>query len=140
MVETITYKVKGSIDQVVPIYADLNKFAEYHPLISKVEEINFSKVDRLYKVYEKPFSWLPVRISYKAKVIQKSDFTVAYEITEIPFTRAFFNYVFSAESNDSVQIRLSIELQSKMIHKKILMNMMTKAQDRVVDSIRSAAV
>lgn len=85
-----------------------------------------------------PFSWLPINISYKANVVKKDDHSVEYEITEIPFTKAYFKYVFTEEANQTIQIKLRIEILSKIIHKRILMNMMIKAQDKIIASIHRA--
>jgi len=138
MVETITYTIKGSLDQVVSIYADLNKFADHHPLIQKVDVLDSKPSEQLYAIYEQPFSWLPFKINYRARVIQKDERTFDYEITEIPFTKAYFKYVFTEEANQTIQIKLRIEILSKIIHKRILMNMMINAQDKIIASIQRA--
>jgi len=135
MVETISYKVKGNISQVVSIYSDLYKFSEHHPLIQRVEKLSSNSKGQLYAIYEKPFSWLPININYRANVTQKDEFTVDYALTKIPFTKAYFNYVFTEEAGHHVHIKLKIEILSKVIHKRILLKMMIKAQDKIIDSI-----
>lgn len=124
-----TYKVKASIETVKKYLIDLNYFGEFHPLIVRVDEKEISSIDyKEYNVLEKPFLWLPIQISYSARVRHSGE-SISYEITGIPFTEMNINYTLSEKSESEVDIHFNLVLGGMFMGKKILANKMISAQD-----------
>lgn len=130
-----TYAVQKKLEKLVDIFSDLEKFGALNPLIYKVEKLGAEQNERLFRIYERPYRWLPITVKYKARVILQAAHNVEYQITELPFTTANFVYRFSKESVDRTMIELRIQINSKLIGKKILMNKMIKAQDKIMSNL-----
>lgn len=135
MKKNICFKVKGDIKEIREVFLDLNLYCKLHPLLLRAEKIELEKEQDIYRIYEKPFSWLPVKIKYKAQVIQKSNDVIEYLITDIPFTKAVFNYEFSQTTKQLVSINWTIEIINKLFWKNILMRKMIDAQEKIINAI-----
>jgi hypothetical protein len=130
-----SYNINGNLEEIIDVFTDLNRFGDAHPLIYKVEQLNAIEGDDLYKVFEKPFSWIPININYKARVIRSDKTTVEYRVTGIPFLKVHFLYNYSEDSLDHIVINLHIELNGYLPIKGLILNKMIKAQDVIMHSI-----
>ena len=106
-----SYKINGNLDEIIGVFTDLNRFGDAHPLIYKVEQLDAVEEDDFYKIFEKPFRWMPININYKARVIRPNETTVEYRVTGIPLTEVHFHYNYSEGSSDHIIIDLHIEMK-----------------------------
>ena len=130
-----SYKIKGNLEEITDVFADLNRFGDAHPLIYKVEQLKVIGGDDFYKIFEKLFSWIPININYKARVIRPNKTTVEYRVTGIPFTKVHFHYNYSEGSSDHIIIDLLIEMKGYLPIKDLILKKMIKAQDVIINSI-----
>lgn len=132
---TKSYFLNGALTEISSILSDLEIYGRYHPLIRKVKRLDNIDNKILYTIIERPYSWLPINISYTAAVKKGLD-QIQYEITEIPFTRAFINYKLIPQAESSTEVIFKLVIQSKAIGKSLLQGKMLKAQDQLMDQIK----
>ncbi len=137
MFRTRDYLLEGQKAAVFQVLSNLEKFGELHPLIQKVERVDSDSVEPIFQVFEQPFSWVPITIKYRANVTTTSDDSIQYAITTLPLTSVFLEYKLSQLSASSIQVKVSIEIQSKLIGKGILMYKMLDAQDNTMSSLQN---
>lgn len=129
---TLSYKVPFPSKSLIETFSDLNKYAQVHPLILKAEK---TKIDpNKYKITERPFKYVPIKISYQATVRSNKD-EVEYLISKIPFTKLTIKYAFLSLNTETTEIKCSIQLQSKLIGKTILFRKLIKAQNDLMNSL-----
>lgn len=125
------YSINKPIDKVQAILSNLKSFAEIHPLILAVYPLdNYNS----YTIKEKPYPWLPIKVNYKARVSTNAN-EIVYEISELPLTTATIKYQLYQEIGESTIIDFHLQVNSKMLGKKILVNKMMKAQDAVMEAL-----
>lgn len=129
------YTLKGDIEKLREILIDLIYFGKLHPLIKKVEKLNSSNKGSYYKISERPYSWLPVRVNYNALVSHSSE-VISYEISNLPMTSATINYQLGSLDSNLIDVDFHLEIKSRAPGKKILQNKMLNAQDRLMDAIQ----
>jgi len=123
------YFVSQNSEAVKEVFTNLELFGHYHPLILGVKKLPASSKYKLsYTIEEKPFSWIPFHIHYKAHVIEVED-SVSYIIRGIPLTKPILNYRFVKMSDDSTQVLFDLEIGGWLIGKSLLAYKMMKAQD-----------
>lgn len=132
MTKSKEYLLNLNIDSVIDSFLDLVCFGELHPLITQVKKIDSENSSSTYKIYEKPFSWLPFRIQYYAIVDLIDKSLVRYSIKGIPFVKGIIDYSFNQLSTQQTKVLLNINLQSKVFGKHILMRKMMDAQDVIM--------
>ena len=125
-----TYTLKGSLSDVYDHFANFEKFADLHPLFIKVERLNSTS----FKIYEKPFNWLPITIKYRAE-IELEENAVYYKAIGLPYKNITLSYTFN-DNSPSIQIDYKVVIKSILPGKFILLNMMFKAQDQVVKNLQ----
>lgn len=133
---TKLYKLKGQINEIKKILVDLTIYGRLHPLIVNVipqgEETN---VGQRYKIIERPYGWLPLRISYYA-VVREDENQIEYQIEGLPLTRAKVNYDLKPLSDDMVEVSFELEVNGLPMANRILANKMLDAQNQLMDSIK----
>ena len=92
------YQIKGELTKVSEILSNLKIYGNLHPLIESVEKLDDE--EEVYTIYEKPFSWLPINLKYRAKVTNTGDLSIKYLISEIPLTTAIIEYDLTKESKE----------------------------------------
>lgn len=134
--KTKSYSIEADANQVKEIFADLVQFGEYHPLIKKVVEISSNDMETLYTINEKPFSWLPFKVNYKAKVTV-SDNHIKYYLFEMPGNTVEMNYFILEDPDGKTKIDLTIEIFGRDLGKKMLLRKMFEAQDQIMLDIEN---
>ncbi len=131
----IQYKILGNLKTIQNILTDLVYYGKLHPLIQSVTKIKNESIDcKAYRIKERPYSWIPINIFYSAQV-KSSENKVEYLISGIPFTKAKINYQLNQINTEETEVIFSLELNSKLIGKRILFNKMIDAQNRLMESI-----
>jgi len=131
--KTKSYQLNGSLDKIQKILFDLEYYGRLHPLIKKVELIS-KKHDLVqwYKIVEKPYPKIPIKIRYKALVAQTPFHEVVYMIEGIPFTKASIKYTLKQLDQNKVDITFDLKIKNYLIGKKILAKKMIAAQDELM--------
>lgn len=130
--KTLQFSVDKPSAEVVPLFTDLKKYVELHPLMVKTNLVKPNS----YKLYERPFAWMPFSITYFAHVTQAGN-EVSYVLDGIPFTKATFNYEFIEQSAGQTLVNLTISLRGLPVASSIIMRLMTDAQEVIFGSINN---
>lgn len=109
---------------------DLKIYGDLHPLIVSVEPLR----PECYKITERPFTWLPFRITYFAEV-ESSDEQIRYRVTGIPLTQVNIQYSFTKREGGGTEVLFQLNISGFLPGKNILKYMMIKAQDRLMKGI-----
>jgi len=133
MKKSKTYTVASPSKNIVEVLIDLERYGKIHPLIVKVEK--FDTINT-YRIFEKPFSWVPLNIQYTAAVKSEMD-KISYTISGIPFARVYINYTLIQVSNKSTKANFHLSIESKMIGMQILQYKMMRAQDQFMTALQS---
>ena len=113
---------------------DLNKYVALHPLLNSCEYMGVTKFDGIiYRINERPFSFVPAFFNYKAEV-RRFDNEVVYLLTEIPFTSVKMEYLFCPEST-KIKIDFKLEIRGIFPFNRILRYKIMKAQDEIMRNI-----
>jgi len=136
MKATKNYQLTGSSKRIKLILSDINHYGRLHPLIQRVEKLEPVSQGTKYKIIERPYLWLPINIQYKV-LVKTNEHEIDYEITEIPFTKAFINYQLNIASENLTNIQFHLTIKSKVFGKKILLNKMLDAQDQLMKAIQN---
>ncbi len=130
------YKLTVSIEDIQNILTDIHQYGKLHPLINGVEKTH-SPIQGIsnYKIREQPFSWLPINIKYFASV-KSSENKVDYEITGLPFTKAWIHYDLLDLGHQKVEISFNLKIAGYLPGKKILQYKMVKAQDELMEAMQ----
>lgn len=128
--QNLTFVVNKSVSETMPHLIDLNKYVKLHPLLLKADLVSSNR----YKIYEEPFAWLPFRVTYFADV-STSNNNVSYALDGIPFTKAYFEYNFTATSTTTTTVNLTIQLNGLPLANQIIMKLMVDAQQTIFKAI-----
>ena len=133
MVTTKVFLINGSLDQITPYLVDLSEYAKIHPLISHA--VRIPPLDQShFKVFEKPYSFLPIKISYSAEILASAN-EITYDISGLPFETVFINYTFSEKAKNATEINFKITIESILAGKKILSGKMISAQEELMKNL-----
>ncbi|MEN8794832.1 MAG: hypothetical protein ABF294_10335 [Flavobacteriales bacterium] len=127
-----TYITKKNVTELNSIFSNLQNFANHHPLIISISAPNESGS---YKVKEKPFKYLPFIIGYSVKPLL-SENKITYMIKGIPFLKPTLFYSFN-EYPDKIELLFTIKIKGFIGVKHYLAQKMTKAMDKLIDTINS---
>ncbi len=137
MTRSITYNLNAKLKDIKPYFLDIRQYAKLHPLITKAEREKDKEPDR-FTIYEKPFNWLPIRIKYSCKVIDKGGFII-YHVFGLPFKNVTLSYLFQ-EQDDLIDIDFLIEIDSILPGKFILIRKMIDAQNKLMKSLQESLI
>ena len=65
------YTIDRPLELLFETFEDLNLYGLVHPLIKKVEFLETRDLGKAYQIIEQPYSYLPFRIKYKERSINK---------------------------------------------------------------------
>lgn len=131
MEKSKVYLIKGSLKDVQSHFNSFENFAELHPLFIKVEKLTSQPLT--YRIKEKPFSWLPFTIKYRAEINIK-DNRVEYTALGLPFKTVVLSYSFDKE-DQLTSLNYNVMIRGMLPGKFILINKMFAAQDEVVHNL-----
>ncbi len=139
MQRTIHFTIDGSANEIRGVFEDLKQYCTFHPLIIDAILIEDKEGKKAYTVIEKPFTWFPLKIRYKAIIHSISSKKIEYQISEIPFTNGTIVYTFNYDlSNHQMNIIFDLTLKSKLPGKRILLNKMIAAQNELMEALGTA--
>lgn len=131
----IEYLIKGDLAKIKNNLTDLVLYSKFHPLILKVEKLNSSEEGILFQITERPYSFIPINIKYKALVTShKND--IIYKISDIPLTKVFIKYQVEKELNGFIKIIFLLKIKSMPFVDKILLKKMIKAQNDLMTTMQ----
>lgn len=126
------YIIQKSLEEVKDIFYNLEKFGSFHPLIKSVKKLDTDVNGQTkYLIKEQPYPWIPIRIKYTALVGIQGN-RIAYKIHGIPMVKPSIKYQFSSISNAKTQVHFNLDIEGKMMGKRILMSKMVKAQNSLI--------
>lgn len=128
----LSYIVPFPTKPLFQLFSDLKEYAKVHPLILNAKETVTNQ--NKYRITEKPFKYLPIRISYYATV-NSSVNEIEYFISKIPLSKLTIKYTFLSSDSKTTEIKCLIELESKLVGKSILFRKLIKAQDELMNSL-----
>ena len=131
-----TYSIEGKSEKIAERLKDLEHYGRLHPLIRSVEKLSSSNQGQLYRIIERPFSWIPINIQYKALVKTTRD-EIEYAISELPLTQAFITYTLAQESELVTKIQFHLKIKSRATGKRFLLNKVVHAQDQLMHSLQN---
>lgn len=139
MIHRDKYIVYKSLAEVREIFSNLKAYGDFHPLIHKVTPLEKVVNDdfTFFKIHERPYSWLPIKISYFALVCRK-DQTIEYTIKGIPFSQPKVSYQLTSLSSHSTQLDYKLNIKGLPIIRSILKKKMVQAQEDLIVSINKA--
>lgn len=130
LTKSLAFVTNKSITETKSNFTDLKKYVCLHPLMLKTDLVETAT----YKLYEQPFAWLPLRITYFANVIENKN-NVTYLIMGIPLTKARFDYTFVETGPISTTIDLTIQLNGLPLVNHIIMKLMIDAQHTIFEKL-----
>jgi len=129
------YKINTDLNFIKNILIDLNLYGELHPLIKSVHKVNVTaKNYEEYLIKERPYRWIPITIKYTAQLSSKEN-EEDYKILGIPFTKAYIKYTLNKISDKETDVKFRLQLDGKPIGKRILLNKMIKAQNKLMKAM-----
>ena len=128
----LSFEVPYSIKSLSEFFNDLRKYAKLHPLILAAEQVGTNPPK--FRITEKPFPYLPVKIKYYA-TIQTTLNEIVYNISGIPFTEIEIRYTLSSLAPQLSRIQCRITLQSKLIGRSILFKKLQSAQNELIKAL-----
>lgn len=129
------YRLKTKVKDIEEILVDLTVYGRLHPLIINViPEGDETNEGQRYRVVERPFDWLPLKISYWA-VVRVTENQIEYKIEGLPMTRARVNYELVSLLENNIEVRFELDVRGLPIAERILANKMLDAQNQLMDSI-----
>ncbi len=131
MQKSRVYEVSRSAERVEAMHLNMSHFADLHPLIQSITHIGDGP---LYSVKERPISWIPLFISYRAKVLSRERI-IEYHITGLPFRNVRLQYKFEEIHSNSSRLVFTITINSCLLGKHFLANKMLKAEDQVLRNL-----
>jgi len=130
-----TYIANLPLSTIHDILSNLETYGQFHPLITGVEKMPAKKDGHIqYRIKEKPFDSLPMKIQYKA-IVKVRPSQIEFEVLELPFTQAYIYYQLKPKTETSTTIDFRLVINSKMPGKRILQRKMFNAQDRLMNAI-----
>jgi len=118
--------------------SDLSAFAALHPLILAVDELDSGDEFKRYRVTEKPFSFLPLKIGYMAAVYPDGP---SYQISGLPLLKATLTYDLEQTGIAATAVGLSLEISGGFSFlQRVLACKMLSAQDVVMKGLEVRAL
>lgn len=130
LTKSLTFEINRSVPETMPHFINMKNYVKLHPLMIKTDLVSENK----YKLYEKPFAWLPFKVTYFANV-SASNNTVSYVLNGIPFTKAHFDYNFTATSATTTTVNLTIQLNGLPLVNQIIMKLIVDAQHTIFEAL-----
>jgi ribosome-associated toxin RatA of RatAB toxin-antitoxin module len=128
----LSYKVPFPTKSLIELFSDLKEYAKVHPLILNAKGIVTNQ--NKYRITEKPFRYLPIRISYFV-MVNSSTNEIEYSISKIPLSKLTIKYTFLNFDFQTTEIKCLLELKSKLVGKSILFRKIIKAQNELMYSL-----
>lgn len=126
------YVISKGINQVVDVYRCFKKLGEYHPLIKGVKYLGQdSNGNRKYVLREQPFIWLPISITYKAKVRYHEKY-VEYDLCGIPLLEAKIRLRFEEVTNKETRVTYTLTTRDIILAKDFFKWKMFAAHDELI--------
>ena len=126
------YNVVGDLAELQNILINIEYYGRLHPLIKAVKKIENGSNE--YKIKERPYNWIPIHINYLVQV-KSFEKRIEYKIIGIPFAKVRIRYSLNQIDKKDTEIIFRLEIDSKLIGKKILGNKMMDAQNQLIKSI-----
>ena len=113
----------------------MTQYARFHPIILSATEVAASPSK--FKIIERPFSLVPIKISYFA---ERSDTNnkFKYDITGIILTKVVMTYRFEEIADNETRVDWRVDIDSKLPIEKWLAGKMLRAQHALIDNIINA--
>jgi len=125
-------------ESVYKVMSDLSAFAALHPLLLAVDELDSGDEFKRYRITEKPFSFLPLKIGYNAVVYLEGP---RYEITGLPLLKAMLTYDLEQTGIAATAVGLSLEISGGFSFlQRVLACKMLSAQDVVMKGLEVRAL
>lgn len=134
MKNTYRYTVKLPREAVISILSDLSTYCRYHPLILNTDPLD----DHWISVHERPYSWLPFKITYMARSIAYDD-GISFEFSKVlGLFQPRFSYKIIEMDNRLTELNLTITISGFPIGRMLLAREMNRAQIVLWKSAESA--
>ncbi len=130
---TRSYILEKNEGELRVFLKDLVAFGNLHPLIFFVKKENELGDNLVFRVFEKPYSFLPFTINYTVKVVEEGK-KISYQITGVPMHTVSINYSTKAIEENKTQIELSILIKGIPFNESLMMKKMIDAQDHIMMS------
>lgn len=121
------YTINSGLSNIKALLLDLQQYGAVHPLIIQVDKTEQSYK---YKIIEKPYPIVPIKINYHVLVSQEED-RIRYDLEGIPFFQVHITYLLhevKAVPVNKTVIDFSVEVIGKIMGKRILARKILKAQ------------
>ena len=126
MIRQQQYHFKNrNIKELEEVISNVVLFGKYHPLITKVN----NEGDNKYKIHERPFDLVPIKIYYDVQVIKKSG-SIIYLISSLPLYKPELTFRLQTASNANAILEVTLEIAGIGLGKNFLIKKMLEAQDK----------
>ncbi len=127
-----TFQINKTKEQIRAFLSNMEDYGAYHPLITSAEPIDAER--SLFIIKEKPFSWLPIRIKYKAKV-QVLGRVIIYETFGIPLNKAILEFRTENEGLNHTTVNLKVVVKGPILISSFLASKILKAQKHLFNKL-----
>ena len=126
-----SYILEKSENELRIFLKDLVAFGGLHPLVFFVKKETGLGDNLIFRVFEKPYTFLPFTINYTVKVIEDGE-KITYEITGVPMHNVFIHYITKSLEDNKTQVELNISIKGIPFNESMMMKKMIQAQDHVM--------
>jgi hypothetical protein len=129
------YSVYKNIEKIRTVLTNLEIYAEIHPQIISARLLRSGPgSNKIYQIIEQPYRWLPVKITYQAKVSVTGD-TITYQISGLPTLQPVMVYQLTSIDSGKTQVLFGLSISGNPLAQRILAHKMLNAQDRFMRNL-----
>lgn len=126
-----TYILDKNESELRSFLIDLVAFGALHPLIFFVKKETGLGDNLVFRIYEKPYSMLPLTINYTVKVVEEGE-RIIYHITGVPMHDVSIFYIIKSLDENKTQVELNIVVKGIPLNESLMLKKMINAQDHIM--------